>query len=250
MKSGDFPGLQNQWLGDPERWVRFPSASANDCRDLLHSPAVSEEVDSQRTDTDAFSLCGMEYAHFTVQEALLRKKSNSRDEAMKRVTLALLLVVLAPITANAVPVLYDFNFDLGADGVVTGQFVADLDAQNDTNVAAFGFVNTNVFEFNFLGVTFDIGTANVRRAAGFTDFTGVGGSFTSSGTPGATLILNTCGFIQCVAQWSIPGVDAGSFSGLRPGSVTRAVVAPEPGSLFLLSLGLLGLGVARTRRKV
>lgn len=29
MKSGDFPGLQNQWLGDPERWVRFPSASAN-----------------------------------------------------------------------------------------------------------------------------------------------------------------------------------------------------------------------------
>lgn len=28
MKSGDFPGLQNQWLGDPERWVRFPSASA------------------------------------------------------------------------------------------------------------------------------------------------------------------------------------------------------------------------------
>jgi len=29
MKPGDFPGLQNQWLGDPERWVRFPSASAN-----------------------------------------------------------------------------------------------------------------------------------------------------------------------------------------------------------------------------
>ena len=27
-RSGDLPGLQNQWLGDPERWVRFPSASA------------------------------------------------------------------------------------------------------------------------------------------------------------------------------------------------------------------------------
>ena len=28
MKSGDFPGLQNQRLADREWWVRFPSTSA------------------------------------------------------------------------------------------------------------------------------------------------------------------------------------------------------------------------------
>ncbi len=28
MESGDSPGLQNQWLGEPGRWVRFPYTSA------------------------------------------------------------------------------------------------------------------------------------------------------------------------------------------------------------------------------
>ena len=64
MESGDSPGLQNQRLGEPERWVRFPSASAK---------SISLESDSRGRSVYA---CGVR----AVADSRARRMGGSREQ--------------------------------------------------------------------------------------------------------------------------------------------------------------------------
>ena len=149
----------------------------------------------------------------------------------------------------AAPILYDFNFGTGPHGLVTGQFIADLDSQAVTGINSYGQATATSFTFNFQGVTFDAGTLGVRRAQYYADFTGVWGTIYSSSTVGASLWLNTCFYISCIATWeNIPGVADGSVN-IEPQLAVSVAAVPLPATLWLFGSGLLGLIEIARRKK-
>ena len=155
-------------------------------------------------------------------------------------------VLCISLDIGAAPILYDFNFDTGSDGFVTGQFIADPDGQD---VNSYGRASVISFEFSFLGVIFDTGSLEARSAQGYTDFTGLQGTIYSSSTIDASLRLNTFYYVSSIAEWEyIPGY-ADGYVNLEPQFAVSVAAVPIPASVWLFGSGLLGLiGIARRRR--
>jgi PEP-CTERM motif len=182
---------------------------------------------------------------------------------------AALALLMSAMAAEAVPVTVDFtvtsndvsnpSWERGVMG--TGYFTFDdgLMPVSGTGLVGnpiLGLPTLDLF-FNWFGVSFDETTAKIATL-----------SFTNGGLSNWTIGGNyspaTCGFLRyaCTSSGgSAPDFDAvgsgglaftdAQHTGLAYGPVqwsVRGAAVPEPGTLALFGLGILGLGFVRRRR--
>ena len=184
---------------------------------------------------------------------------------------AVLALLMSAMAADAVPVTVDFtvtsndvsnpSWERGVMG--TGYFTFDdgllpVSGNGLVGNPILGLPTLDLF-FNWFGVSFDETTAKIATLS-FTD------GVLSNWTIGGNYSPATCGFLRyaCTSSGgSAPDFDAvGSgglaftdahHAGLAYGPVQWSVrgagtAVPEPGTLALFGLGILGLGFVRRRR--
>jgi len=182
---------------------------------------------------------------------------------------AALALLMSAMAAEAVPVTVDFtvtsndvsnpSWERGVMG--TGYFTFDdgLMPVSGTGLVGnpiLGLPTLDLF-FNWFGVSFDETTAKIATLS-FTN------GALSNWTIGGNYSPATCGFLRyaCTSSGgSAPDFDAvgsgglaftdAQHTGLAYGPVqwsVRGAAVPEPGTLALFGLGILGLGFVRRRR--
>jgi hypothetical protein len=184
---------------------------------------------------------------------------------------AVLALLMSAMAADAVPVTVDFtvtsndvsnpSWERGAMG--TGYFTFDdglmpVSGNGLVGNPILGLPTLDLF-FNWFGVSFDETTAKIATLS-FTD------GVLSNWTIGGNYSPATCGFLRyaCTSSGgSAPDFDAvgsgglaftdAQHAGLAYGPVQWSVrgagtAVPEPGTLALFGLGILGLGFVRRRR--
>ncbi|HTJ15823.1 MAG TPA: PEP-CTERM sorting domain-containing protein [Steroidobacteraceae bacterium] len=184
---------------------------------------------------------------------------------------AVLALLMSAMAADAVPVTVDFtvtsndvsnpSWERGVMG--TGYFTFDdglmpVSGNGLVGNPILGLPTLDLF-FNWFGVSFDETTAKIATLS-FTD------GVLSNWTIGGNYSPATCGFLRyaCTSSGgSAPDFDAvgsgglaftdAQHAGLAYGPVQWSVrgagtAVPEPGTLALFGLGILGLGFVRRRR--
>ena len=184
---------------------------------------------------------------------------------------AVLALLMSAMAADAVPVTVDFtvtsndvsnpSWERGVMG--TGYFTFDdglmpVSGNGLVGNPILGLSTLDLF-FNWFGVSFDETTAKIATLS-FTD------GVLSNWTIGGNYSPATCGFLRyaCTSSGgSAPDFDAvgsgglaftdAQHAGLAYGPVQWSVrgagtAVPEPGTLALFGLGILGLGFVRRRR--
>jgi len=184
---------------------------------------------------------------------------------------AVLALLMSAMAADAVPVTVDFtvtsndvsnpSWERGVMG--TGYFTFDdglmpVSGNGLVGNPILGLPTLDLF-FNWFGVSFDETTAKIATLS-FTD------GVLSNWTIGGNYSPATCGFLRyaCTSSGgSAPDFDAVGSGGLAFTDAQRAGLAygpvqwsvrgastavPEPGTLALFGLGILGLGFVRRRR--
>lgn len=159
----------------------------------------------------------------------------------------LFLVSLSvPITANAIPILYEIDFYGSGSGTFTieDSLLASIPASG----TYFGPLDSvQSFSATVEGVLFDIANGTSRFAAANGQVSGVTGiccsSFSSSIDSSALLTLNTCNAIPCSTSVTISGVTTQLEYTVRRANV------PESATFILLGLGLLGVGYSQRRKR-
>ena len=182
---------------------------------------------------------------------------------------AALALLMSAMAAEAVPVTVDFtvtsndvsnpSWERGVTG--SGYFTFDDALMPGTGSGLvgnpiLGLPTLDLF-FNWFGVSFDESTAKIATLS-FTD------GVLSNWTIGGTYSPATCGFLRyaCTSSGgSAPDFDAlgsgglaftdAQHAGLAYGPVqwsVRGAAVPEPGTLALFGLGIMGLGFVRRRR--
>ena len=198
----------------------------------------------------------------------------------KSAYLALLTVVLSPTAVQAVPIVADVNidfFDSGAGplagpygGTLGGfpvsvplTYATDGDASTFLSLPTGSYVTVG-FSSGFVidGPGNDLFISEVGAASELANIfvsTDFGTSFTLLGTAdGGTLTeldLADIGFTGMVNAVRVVGLDNGGGSpgfdvSFVQGLEGSVVMVTEPGTLALLGIGLVGMGLARRRRKV
>ena len=182
---------------------------------------------------------------------------------------AVLALLMSAMAADAVPVTVDFtvtsndvsnpSWERGVMG--TGYFTFDdglmpVSGNGLVGNPILGLPTLDLF-FNWFGVSFDETTAKIATLS-FTD------GVLSNWTIGGNYSPATCGFLRyaCTSSGgSAPDFDAvgsgglaftdAQHTGLAYGPVqwsVRGAAVPEPGTLALFGLGILGLGFVSRRR--
>jgi hypothetical protein len=121
-------------------------------------------------------------------------------------------------------------------GSVNGQLATFTDFTFSPNLAPNPVVLWT-FDYNGKTYSFTMDTVQIKAQSEFSlELTGSG-------------YLNITGFDSAYGIWRFTGQQAGTPATFSFSSSNEPIGTPEPGSLALLGLGLLGLGAAR-RRKV
>jgi len=174
----------------------------------------------------------------------------------KSTYLALLAILLSPMAANADLITYDFTVT-APDGPLAGTVESGSFSFDSSIIPAGGGSLLlddllSVVEFTWNGTDYNAATANTGQMG-----------FLASGELGYAFFGNSCGDGYCnirpgFDEWTVDtefgfwySVEGEEGWRLWSGSVSstlRESEVPEPGTLALLAIGLLGLGITRKRR--
>ena len=188
----------------------------------------------------------------------------------KSTYLALITVLLSPMAANADPIGYNISWTGGGGYTIAGMFSFDesllgtgvIDEGevlsfmiegflNNVSVGTFDFfadgplAGADQFNFNFDTIleSFVVG--------GFSS--GLMGQNWGASSGGSTCATTGFGFSSGSGAQAVcvgGGIVSASFIGIGSSTLASARKVPEPGTLALLGIGLVGMGLTRRRKKV
>lgn len=170
---------------------------------------------------------------------------------LKNLFATALLITWSFAQSTQAGVMYDFSYDWGGGQSIVGQLEGDLQGDGDTihvtdvlaNIFTPGGPYTadtgaDYFVDRNAGTTHD--TFGIVSLSGFVmDFVLHRGSHGGS-----------CGYVDSVCLFSSSSWVGGRNTGFSPDNWRIASSVPEPATLGLLGLSLLGMGVARKYRRL
>jgi hypothetical protein len=187
----------------------------------------------------------------------------------KSMYLAVMAILFSPMAANADPIAYDISWTGSGGYTMTGMFSFDdsllgTGAIDETSVLSLmieGFLNNvSVGTFDLFGDAPLLGADTFNFNFDTTLETFIVGGFSSSLTGqdwgvsvgGGSCSTSGFGFSSGSGSQGICIAGTGFTGSVPINSPTLAATrsVPEPGTLALLGIGLLGLGLSRRRQKV